>query len=82
MAIVGEPCNVDAHANFPDLLMTNVYPRLCVHMYGTHYTHCTLHYTLYTCLVDRSEHCIHPGDTTHDTHKTQSDSNVELRFPD
>ena len=23
MAIVGEPCNVDAHANIPDLFMTN-----------------------------------------------------------
>ena len=60
-----EPCNVDAHGNIPDLFMTMLCPRLCVHMYCTH---CTL----YSCLLDRSEHCIHPGDTTHDTHKTHT----------
>ena len=65
MTIVGEPCNVDAHANFSALFMTNVCPRLCVHMYCAH---CT-----YRCLVDRSQHLIHPGDTTHDTHKTHTD---------
>ena len=81
MAIVGEPCNVDAHANFSDLFMTNICAWMCVHMYCTH---CTL----YSCLVDGSEHRIHPGDTTHthmtqDTrHKTQTKSNVELGFPD
>ena len=59
--MVGEPCNVDAHANFPDLLMTNVCPWLCVHMYCT----------LYSCLVDQSEHHIH------DTHKKQDTDKVK-----
>ena len=35
MAKVGEPCNVDAHANnIPALFM--LCPRLCLHMYCTH----------------------------------------------
>ena len=33
MAIVGEPCNVDAHAIIPALFITM--PMLCVHMYCT-----------------------------------------------
>ena len=33
MAIVGEPCNGNAHAKIPYLFMTMVCPRLCVHMY-------------------------------------------------
>ena len=36
-----------------------VVPMLCVHMYCTHSL------WLYSCLVDRLEHRIHPGDTTH-----------------
>ena len=30
MAIVGEPCNVDTHANIHDLFMTMLCPQLCV----------------------------------------------------
>ena len=33
MAIVGEPCNVDAYANIPALFLTMLCQRLCVHMY-------------------------------------------------
>ena len=33
-------------------------------------------------LSNRSEHRIHPGDTTHHTHTTHIESNVELGFPD
>ena len=35
MAIVGEPCNVDAHANNPGLFMTMLCPQLCVRLYCT-----------------------------------------------
>ena len=33
MAIVGEPCNVDAHANIPDLFMTTECFRFIVKMF-------------------------------------------------
>ena len=36
MAIVGEPCNADAHAKITALFMSMLCPRLCVHMYCTH----------------------------------------------
>ena len=43
MAVVREPCNIDAHAKIPDIFMTMVCPRLCVHIasiQGTpHMTH-------------------------------------------
>ena len=58
-----------------------VVPILCVYMYCTT-VHTDCDCTVYSCLVDRSEHHVHPGDTTHDTHKTQTNSNVELGFPD
>ena len=32
MAIVREPCNVNAHVKNPGLFMTMLYPRLCVRM--------------------------------------------------
>ena len=50
MAIVGEPRNVDAPANIPDLFMTMLCTRLCVHMY------CKYWLWLFSCLVDWSEH--------------------------
>ena len=36
-AIVGEPCNVDAHAKIPALFRTTLCPRLCVHMHCKHW---------------------------------------------
>ena len=36
MAIVREPCNVDAHAKIPALFRTMLFPWLCVHMHCTH----------------------------------------------
>ena len=45
MAIVGEPCNVHAHANNPGLFMTMLCQRLCVSMY------CTPVHTDYDCTV-------------------------------
>ena len=58
-----------------------------IHVYVVPTTVCT--HVLYTLIVtvqlsflsDRSEHRIHPGDTTH-THSTQTESDVELGFPD
>ena len=35
LAIVGEPCNVDAHANNPGLFMTMLCPWLRAHLYST-----------------------------------------------
>ena len=80
MAIVGEPCNVNSHANIPALFMTILCLCLGVQIYCTHWL------WQYSCLVGRSEHCIHPGDTTHTshthpTHTKQTESNVELGFP-
>ena len=64
MALVGEPCNVNSHANIPALFKTMLCPWLCVHMYCTHWL------WLYSCLINQSEHRIHPEDTTY-THTTQ-----------
>ena len=38
MAIVGEPCNVDAYAKIPALFRTMLCPRLGVHMTHALYT--------------------------------------------
>ena len=38
MAIVGEPCNVDAGANILALFMIMLGPLLCVHMYSVTYS--------------------------------------------
>ena len=73
MAIVGEPCNVDAHAIIPALFMTMLCPRLCVHMYCTPYCDCTV-----VSLTDQSIASIQGTPHTH----TQTESNVELGFPD
>ena len=70
IAIVGEPYNVDAHANIPDQFMTILCPRLCVHMYFTHWL------WLYSCLSSLTARSIasiqgtphtHTRHTTHDT---------------
>ena len=82
MAIVGEPCNVDTRANILALFMTLLCPRLCVDMYYTNTLVVTVQLSF---LSDRSEHCTHPGDTTHHTHTlhiTQTKIIVELGFPD
>ena len=42
LAIVGEPCNVDTHANMTALFKTMLCPRLCVHIHI---------YVLYTLTV-------------------------------
>ena len=36
MTIIGEPCNIDAHAFIPAVLMTMLCARLGEHMYCTH----------------------------------------------
>ena len=64
MAIVGEPRNVNTHANNPESIHDYVVPTaVCTHV-------------LYKLIVtvqlsfpsDQSEHRIHPGDTTHTPH--------------
>ena len=73
MAIVGEPCNVDAHAKIPALFITMFCP-LCAHDVCTHVLYnCTHWLWLFRCLVDHSEQRIHPGDTTQDKHTTHPD---------
>ena len=69
MAIVEEPCNVNAHADILALFMTTA---VCTHVLYTLIVTVQLSF-----LSDRPEHRIHPGDTTHHT-----ESNVELWFPD
>ena len=64
MAIVGEPCNGDAHAKIPALFMP---PAVCTHVLYTLIVTVQLSF-----LSDRSEHRIHPGDTTHHTHTTHT----------
>ena len=65
MAIVGEPCNGDAHAKIPALFMP---PAVCTHVLYTLIVTVQLSF-----LSDQSEHRIHPGDTTtHHTPHTQS----------
>ena len=82
MAIVGEPYNVDTHANNPGLFKTMLCPWLCVRLY------CTPVHTDCDCtvvsLTDQSIASIQGTPHTHDTHKhmTQTMSNVELGFPD
>ena len=51
---------------------------MCAH--GCVYT-CTVH-TAHCTVVSLTDQSIHPGDTTHDTHKTHTKSNVVLGFPD
>ena len=74
MAIVREPCNVDAHAKIPALFMSLLYPQLCVR---THVLYTLIVTVQLSFLSDRSEHRIHPGDTTthtphtHHTHKAK-----------
>ena len=67
MAIVGN------HATSMLMAIFLIYSWLCC-AHSCVYT-CTVHCThwlwLYSCFVDRSEHHIHPGDTTHHTHTTQ-----------
>ena len=67
MAIVGEPCNVDAHANIP------IVPMLCVDMYCTVHTNCDCTVVL---LTNQSIA------TIQGTPHTQTESNVELGFTD
>ena len=80
MAIVGEQCNVDAHANNPGLFMTMLCPRLCVRLY------CTPVHTDCDCtvvsLTDQSIVSIQGTPHKHDTHMTQTKSNVEPGFLD
>ena len=81
MAIVEEPCNVNAHAKIPALCWAHAVPRLCVHMY------CTTVHTDWDCtvvlLADQSIASIQGTPHTHYTlHTTQTKSNVELGFPD
>ena len=65
MAIVGEPRNVNTHANNPESIHDYVVPTaVCTLVLYT----CTHWLWLYSCLVDRSEHRIHLGDTTHTWH--------------
>ena len=66
MANVGKPCKVDDHDNYPALFMTTLCPRLGVHVLW-----------LYSCLVDQSEHCIHPGDITLHTGDTTHTDKVK-----
>ena len=68
MAIVGELCNINAHAKIPAIFITMLCPR-CAHVVCTHVLYNTTYWLwLYSCLVDRSEHRIHLGDTTHTWH--------------
>ena len=62
MAIVGEPCNVEAHANIPALFITMLCPRLCAHMCCT--PDCD--YTVVS-LTDLSIASIQGTPHTHDT---------------
>ena len=82
MAIVGKPCNVEAHAKNPGLFMTMLCLQLCVRMY------CTPVHTDYDCTVvsltdqsiasiQRTPHMTHTRHIQY-THKTKS--NVELGF--
>ena len=50
-----------------------LYSWLCyAHVVCTHVLcNCTHWLWLYNCLVDRSEYCIHPGDTTHHTDRVK-----------
>ena len=73
MAIVGEPCNADAHAKIPALFITMLYPR-CAHIVCTHVLYnCTLWLWLYSWSIRAS----HPsrGHNTHMTH-TQRQSQM------
>ena len=71
MAIVGEPCNVDVHAKILALFITMLC-LCCAHVVCTVQLYTLTVTVLYSCLVDYSEHRIHPGDTTHHTHTRQS----------
>ena len=80
MAIAGEPCNVDAHANNLGLLMTMLCPQLCVCLYCTPvHTDCD---STVVSLTDQSITSIQGTPHTTHTHMTQTKSNVELGFPD
>ena len=71
MAIVGEPCNADAHAKIPALFMSMLCPPLCVHMYCTHWLWV---YSCLSSLTDRSIASIrgHHTDThTPHTHRVK-----------
>ena len=80
MAIVGEPCNVNAHANNPGLFMTMLSPLLCVRLYWTPvHTDCDFTVVLLTnqsiASIQGTPHIPHTPDTI------QTESNVELGFP-
>ena len=78
MAKVGEPCNVDAHANILALFMTMLCPWLCVHMYCTPDCDCTV-----VSLTDQRIASIHGTPHSTHTHMTHTHkTNVELGFPD
>ena len=73
MAIVEEPCNVNAHADILALFMTTA---VCTHVLYTLIVTVQLSF-----LSDRSEHRIHPGDTTthhtpHTTHTPHTQSQM------
>ena len=74
MAKVGEPCNVDTHANSCSIHDYVVPSAVCTHVLYTLIVTVQLSF-----LSDQLEHRIHPGDTTTHTH---TESNVELGFPD
>jgi len=84
MAIVGEPCNVEAYADNPGLFMTMLCPRLCVRLY------CTPVHTDCDCTVvsmtDQSIASIQGTPDTHHTHMPHTSSGSPtkkyiLRFP-
>ena len=60
------PCNADVHAKIPALFMSILWPRLCVHLYCTHWL------WLYSCLSSLTDWSIASiqgtPDTRHHTH--------------
>ena len=64
MAIVGEPYNANAHAKIPALFMSILWPRLCVHLYCTHWL------WLYSCLSSLTDWSISSIQGTPHRHHT------------